>query len=50
VLKEGKIFQIALYRCSRTCGSNLEYVFLDGNEGKKCLEKYSGCNSFLVMN
>jgi hypothetical protein len=32
--------------CPRTHGSNLEYVFLDGNEGKKCIKKYSGCNSF----
>jgi hypothetical protein len=32
--------------CPRTGGSNLECVFLDGNEGKKRLEKYSGCNSF----
>jgi hypothetical protein len=27
--------------CPRTRGSNLECVFLDGNEGKKRLEKYS---------
>jgi hypothetical protein len=31
-------------------GSNLECVFLDGNEGNKRLEKYPGCNRFLVMN
>jgi hypothetical protein len=36
--------------CPRTRGSNLNCIFLDGNEGKKRLEKYSGCNSFLVMN
>jgi hypothetical protein len=40
----------ALHRCPKTRGSNLECVFLGGNEGKKRLEKYSGCNSFLVMN
>jgi hypothetical protein len=39
-----------LYRCPRTRGSNLNCIFLDGNEGKKPLETYSGCNSFLVMN
>jgi hypothetical protein len=39
-----------IYRCPRTRGSNLECVILDGKEGKKRLEKYSGCNSFLVMN
>jgi hypothetical protein len=26
------------------------FSLMVGNEGKKCLEKYSGCNSFLVMN
>jgi hypothetical protein len=36
--------------CPRTRGSNLNCIFLDGNEGKKRLEKFSGCNSFLVMN
>jgi hypothetical protein len=36
--------------CPRTRGSNLNCIFLDGNEGKKRLEKYSGWNSFLVMN
>jgi hypothetical protein len=36
--------------CPRTRGSNLNCIFLAGNEGKKRLEKYLGCNSFLVMN
>jgi hypothetical protein len=50
----GRFVQILIhiYRCPRTRRSNLECVFLDGNanEGKKYLEKYSGSNSFLVMN
>jgi hypothetical protein len=25
--------------CPRTRGSNLKYVFHDGNKGKKCIEK-----------
>jgi HKD family nuclease len=40
-----------LYRVSQNSRIKLKSAFsLMVNEGKKCLEKYSGCNSFLVMN
>jgi hypothetical protein len=45
-----KKIAVSLYGCPRTRASNLECVFLNGNEGKKRLEKYAGCNSFLAMN